>query len=418
MDNSMIKSLIIIHGDNMDFRAAYKFNTETCVMHTVNVDLKTIENKAKELQSNQNSNLPDQNKIAKKGDLILNGLQLTPQEAKEISIAKISPEDYTLTLENTLKYGNDILSNHNEIKTNKDFYAFNKGEYYTNFSNRNYGGGVFSGGWAMEEILLIETPNALGLKCPESLKDASAEVKKRIAEPTFFTSRVSVTADEKDAEKILGGTPVPFMIKGCVRVQKVTREFYGNPKFLAHERANILETVSALEKPENFNMLVLAAPNLESYAVKPNGPCDPKPFMAKEGTEQHKLFNDWKKSEDGLLGLQKTVSTCTDLFNTIVAGANLVKACGGNEINSGKLGCGAFANSIEVVYMMHRLASDYTNVTYTLFDFKDAEEVTKLNNIWTSIRPQLNGLSITECLSKISTILSKKEDKMEIEAKV
>lgn len=74
------------------------------------------------------------------------------------------------------------------------------------------------------------------------------------------------------------------------------------------------------------------------------------------------------------------------MFNSVMAGFTLAKKCGFQRIHSGKLGCGAFNNSIYVVYFVQRLAACHLGLDLVLHAYS-AREAKECELMWHKIYP-------------------------------
>lgn len=222
-------------------------------------------------------------------------------------------------------------------------------DYWVDFANCSLGGGCFTHGFVQEEIMVHEMPD---------LAEHIASCQSRTA--TGWCDISTREGPMASRNRVLQGSPNPYLMKGLHRVQKIVGTY-----------GHVDETTQAVPLPSSqaVNVLAIAAPKLHS----------------KNPREQ------WDHR------------TLMDLFNTLVSGFSLVqrKATGPMMIHSGKLGCGAFNNNVHAVYLLHCLAAQYLGCEVRLHGYT-SEEAQRYQRSWESIRPTLEGRRVEECLRLIS----------------
>lgn len=113
--------------------------------------------------------------------------------------------------------------------------------------------------------------------------------------------------------------------------------------------------------PPAVHILAMAAPTLKASHYSPATPPDP-----------------W------------SLDVIHDLFNTFIAAFTLARAEANKlnsraRINSGKIGCGDFANDFYLVYVLQILAAELVDVDLKLWGYTDGEANTAYNNIYKKV---------------------------------
>jgi hypothetical protein len=284
-----------------------------------------------------------------------------------------NPDAFKLSTTNTPRYFEQTLNrNEVEVTTTQSFYDYQSTDaqfedYWVDFANAALGGGCFTHGFVQEEVMVHEMP------------DFAAHIAENLHDNSHLCKISTREGDSNNRDGVMKGSPNPYLLKGLHRVQAVdTRKAYG-ARLASLPMETLLESTKALDPPQKVNVLAIAAPRL------PN----------------NKPSTQWN------------VQTLQDNFNTLMAGFTLVKGQYQDEqgknfenfkapiIHSGRLGCGVFNNDEHAIYLLHCLASKHLGVAIQLHGYEE-ENSAKYRQSWEAIAPQLENLSLKECIEKIS----------------
>jgi hypothetical protein len=189
-----------------------------------------------------------------------------------------------------------------------------RNQFWVDFANKVLGGGVYSNGFAQEEVMFLETPelaNAAGLP-------ANVAIRTRTGTP--------------GQEGVMQGSPDPKVFLNANRVMQIKNaiDLGNNTSPINWQKitaAQLDAYAVPLAAPQKFNVLAIAAPKLSST----NPPiADP--------------------------------NTIKDLYNTFLAGFTLAQQREGVtnkpvRIHTGPVGAGVFHNDRTVVYVLQNLAA-------------------------------------------------------------
>ena len=201
--------------------------------------------------------------------------------------------------------------------------APNVAQFWVDFANKTLGGGVFGNGFVQEETMFLETPE---------LANAAAQ-----------TPRLYTRTGTEDGP--LDGSPAPLTFVGANRVMDIDEELTKGDKW-RDKSVGVPELENydkKLAKPEQINVLAMAAPKLPEN------------------------------------GYKATPDIVKDLFNTFVAGFTLATTTHGFDnkkilINTGPIGAGAFKNNRVVVAVMQQLAARHVgNVSLKFWTYNKTE---------------------------------------------
>lgn len=283
----------------------------------------------------------------------------------------LNPGDYVLNAKATPGYFKGTFKNLDVSSSHtKDLYSYvNESQppvqAWVDFANADLGGGIFGDGLVQEEVMCAEMPE---------LANAAA---------VFDKENLHIRTSKDRGP--MAGSPVPWMFTHVNRVMEVTA--YGNDPSdpqkhtLAEKTAALNADDHALPykngqgktvNPTVVNILAMAAPHLND---------------AKDATREE---------------------TVKDLFNTFVAGFQVVKENAGGKtvlIHTGAVGCGDFKNNRCVVYVLQRLAARQVGVDLRFWGYAD---VSKFDPIYNNILSQCKkGDTVAQMLDIASKELQK-----------
>ncbi len=283
------------------------------------------------------------------------------------------PSEFELNSKKVPLYFKQVFNDQNllQLSVTAEFYDYLPAHseedeletYWVDFANASLGGGCFTEGFVQEEIMVAEMPDLANHIAgqPSKKKKGWCDIAIRNGDPN-------------NRNRVLQGNPNPYLMKNVHRVQSVDNQVAYGDKLKSVDATTLLNTTKELNPPQTVNLLAIAAPKLYTQ----------------------NLDEQWDKN------------TLNDLFNTLVSGFTLVKEQAQQPfvIHSGRIGCGAFNNNIEAVYLLHCLAAQHLGIQVVLHGYsqKDAQ---KFQQAWENIAPQLNGLSLEECIQKISDMYIK-----------
>jgi hypothetical protein len=211
----------------------------------------------------------------------------------------------------------------------RDAKSPNDNVFWVDFANASLGGGVFSTGFAQEEVMTLETPE---------LANAAATGAFKIRIPNV--AGTSPTGPED-------GSPQPWIFHHYNHVMLIdgpTVEKQGGISKVTIDKLNKDVTLTAAHP---VNILAIAAPKIVKSA-------------------------------------QDTLSVLDDLFNTCVAGFTLAKrstpAGERTLINTGRFGAGFFNNGIKIVFVIQELAARYVGVNLKFWGYVPADQPSDLHN--------------------------------------
>ncbi len=189
--------------------------------------------------------------------------------------------------------------------------------YWIDFANAWLGGGAFTAGFVQEETMCCETPDLANFAAWQD-KDSQGEWRSHLK--TRLPPNAAVGA----------GNPAPLLIAGAHRVLNLDSQhnFHGGLESKTFAEVQAIVDKGVLGQAQTFNVLAAAAPDLTA---------NPK----HEPTDE---------------------ATLVDLFNTFVAMFALARQQAGGKpivVNSGPMGCGAFGNSVQVVFLLQALAAEH-----------------------------------------------------------
>ncbi len=234
-------------------------------------------------------------------------------------------------------------------------------DFWVDFANASLGGGCFTHGFVQEEIMVHEMP------------DFAAHIAGHLS--SSKTGWCDITTREgslTDRNRVMRGSPNPYLMKGLHRVQAVNNDLAYGDKLSGLSESELLDSTMTLAHPQNVNILAIAAPKL----------------FSRNRAEQ------WDPS------------TLKDNFNTLMAGLQLIKEQSDHPIiHSGKIGCGAFSNDTHAIYLLHCLAAQHTGLTIKLHGYQD-QEALQFQQSWNSVAPQLTDKPLKECIEIISQHLA------------
>ncbi|MFO0888413.1 MAG: hypothetical protein U0790_04610 [Isosphaeraceae bacterium] len=229
-----------------------------------------------------------------------------------------------------------------------------RNEYWVDFSNAHLGGGVFGNGFAQEEVMFLQTP--------ELANAAAYGLKPRVA---------NGSVSESDVGKPFQGSPQPYIF---FDVRKTMTIDILNPKLTkkspgdnyANATVDDLKQLSSLDNPTlKYHVIAMAAPDLRNSSYAKTDP-----------------------------------SVLADAFNTYVAGFTLARdnaaaahVTGPIVINTGKIGAGAFGNSIVAAYVLQVLAARQVgNVDLKFWYFDKSKPTENINTLDTQyVQPILSA---------------------------
>jgi hypothetical protein len=207
---------------------------------------------------------------------------------------------------------------------------------WVDFAAKSIGGGVFDDGFVEEEQMVLESPDLAAFAAngynPEESKD------------TRPRTRTGTTSG------VLEGDPTPLLFKGARHVTEISEKYYGGDALRNTDCTTLLDATKPLTAAQTVVILAMAAPYL-------GNPPNPQP-------------ND--------------LSTIKDLYTTFVAGFELAREAFEAQttdkrlvLNTGAIGCGAFHNSKEVVFVLQILAARQVGKIHTLRFWKcsDSSEI-------------------------------------------
>lgn len=231
------------------------------------------------------------------------------------------------------------------------------------FANSLGGGGCFEDGFLAEEIGVVENP-----LYADFLAANRGEGGRRSSRSVLVTRHPPTPDKQEVAECVLQSDPDPYLVQGTYRVQRFSKELYGN-EFRTIDPEKIMGEVIVLRRPQPLDFVALSAPKLPT----------------------------------GVPAEQFAPDTLKDLLGNIMAGFTVVREQTQEPIllHSGRFGCGYFKNSIRAVYVLHRLAAEFMGVDVMLHGY-DQTEGLRCQTDWEKLRDRLIGQTLEECINRTS----------------
>jgi hypothetical protein len=298
---------------------------------------------------------------------------------KKIEAARLTNADaFKLDKNNTPSYFKESLKEgtDTEFTTTGNFYDYektpNKEDVWVDFANVFPGGACFGHGFVQEEIMVAEMPDFADFIAKFTADDNWCNLQTRECNDNF-SSTGKTGRDAKKPQHVMEGNPTPLYIKNAHRVLAV-KDVYGGKIDKISAETLIKDHVKALDRPQEVNLLAIAAPKLYGKTLE----------------EQWDL------------------NTLKDNFNTLMAGFQLVKDQAEGPppgpppcIHSGQIGCGVFNNNPHAIYLLHRLAAQHLGVEIKLHGYKD-DDVKAYEASWKDLAPSMKGKSLEDCLGVIA----------------
>ena len=277
---------------------------------------------------------------ARRGHILEKVLQASP--VRELNMARLgAPMAPQAVLEETLDLKPAVF------RSNPDFYDYagdlRESAVWVDFAASGLGGGLIrEQGFVQEERMLAELP---------------AVVRYMIAR-----------YPDEEVIRNPDASPRPLMMLDVDRVRAVDAagEFYGRD---LREREPglpmdqfVARTVQDLPAPfRKINILAIALLNLGGGAR---------------------------------LEQQLSLGVLRQIYVTIHQGFSLARLSKGEDasVHSGRIGCGAFHNHPDFVYLVQRLLASHFGLELALHAYDDLD-AGRLNGWWTELLPRLNGIS-------------------------
>jgi hypothetical protein len=310
---------------------------------------KPLQDKISELKSKAGTNTES---VEYKKYLLLNNALTNYtklQASYNMTVAEVqNPSSYVLDAHTTPGYFKSAFKNLDVTSSHtKDYYSYvNESQppvqAWVDFANANLGGGIFGNGLVQEEVMCAEMPE---------LANAAA---------VFAKENIHIRAPGKGP---MEGSPTPWVFKNVHRVMQLNAYGDKGAHSLAEKTAELDKDDVRLDKARAtvVDILAMAAPHLASK-------------------------NDQAKAE-----------TIKDLFNTFVAGFQVVKDNAGGKkvlIHTGAIGCGDFKNNKCVVYVLQRLAARQVGVDLRFWGYDDVSKFDPLyNNILSKCKKGIQSLN-------------------------
>ncbi len=241
------------------------------------------------------------------------------------------------------------------LETTAQYYTYTESfsppplSFHIDFANRFLGGGVLRAGFVQEEIAFSEAVAATAL---------------------VWQHQPIMTRDGEAG--VLQGSPNPRLLRQVLRVQAI-QGVYGAELF-TRSQAQIEAAAHPLTSLQQVNFIAIAAPCLESNPSRER-------VFARE--------------------------TLLDIANTLFAGFELALAEANGAhcvIHSGPIGCGAFGNDREAVFLLHLLVAEHLGVNLVLHGYPDAETGPYIAR-WRTLSSTLQGRPLYECIQDLSQYL-------------
>lgn len=213
---------------------------------------------------------------------------------------------------------------------------------WVDFAAKSIGGGAFDDGFVEEEQMVLETPDLASFAANGYDPDERKDTRPR--------TRTGTTSG------VLEGDPTPLLFKGARHVTEISEKYYGGDALRDTDCTTLVDTTKVLAAVQTVVILAMAAPYLGNT---PNPPP-----------------NDLR--------------TIKDLYTTFVAGFTLASEAFDAQttdkrlvLNTGAIGCGAFHNSKEVVFVLQILAARQVGKIHTLRFWKcsDVAEVKRYQDL-------------------------------------
>ncbi len=214
--------------------------------------------------------------------------------------------------------------------------------YHVDFANADLGGGLFTRGFAQEETAFCGMVGGAAYLA-ENLD------RRRLS--TIYT-RLSTLPNARHVERSGFGSPNPQLLLDLHRIQALDRSAYGR-EFVQqdHPEAHLLGLIRPIDPPTPVNFLAIAAPRLEGGVSRATS-C--------------------------------SLTNLLDIANTLFAGFQLAaQEAGGRpfRIHSGPIGCGAFHNDKEAVFLLHMLVGAHLGIEPVMHAYS-AREATAYTARW------------------------------------